>query len=87
MRQCVHTHIGSGGAGQFRGGDGVIREMMFRQPLTVSILSERRAFEPYGMQGGCNGARGQVNTLSLDKAYTFDFTQHELYCSVVWLSH
>jgi Hydantoinase B/oxoprolinase len=58
---CNVLYVGSGGAGLFTGGDGVIREMMFRQPLTVSILSERRAFEPYGMHGGCNGARGQVN--------------------------
>ena len=28
------------------------------QPLVVSILSERRAFQPYGMQGGEPGARG-----------------------------
>jgi N-methylhydantoinase B/oxoprolinase/acetone carboxylase alpha subunit len=34
---------GSGGAGRFRGGDGVRRELEFRRPLTVSILSERRA--------------------------------------------
>ena len=39
---------GSGGAGQFRGGDGVVRELEFMKPLTVSILSERRAFQPYG---------------------------------------
>ena len=28
------------------------------QPLVVSILSERRAFQPYGMEGGAPGARG-----------------------------
>lgn len=39
---------GSGGAGVYRGGDGVVRELEFMKPLTVSILSERRAFQPYG---------------------------------------
>ena len=42
---------GTGGAGQFRGGDGVIRELQFRKPLTLGILSERRVFSPYGLQG------------------------------------
>ena len=37
-----------------------------RQPLTVSILSERRSFQPYGMNGGDPGSRG-VNTLTLGK--------------------
>lgn len=49
----------SGGQGQFHGGDGVIRALEFTKPLVVSILSERRAFQPYGMAGGENGARGQ----------------------------
>jgi 5-oxoprolinase (ATP-hydrolysing) len=39
---------GSGGGGQYRGGDGVLRELEFMRPLMVSILSERRAFQPYG---------------------------------------
>lgn len=33
---------GSGGAGEWRGGDGVVREIEFLQPLQVSILSEVR---------------------------------------------
>ena len=53
---------GSGGAGAFRGGLGVVRELEFRRPLVVSILSERRAFRPYGLAGGSPGARG-CNTL------------------------
>ena len=48
----------AGGAGAHRGGDGVVRELEFRKDLTVSILSERRAFQPYGLQGGKPGARG-----------------------------
>ncbi|KAI1389762.1 Hydantoinase B/oxoprolinase-domain-containing protein [Hypoxylon trugodes] len=43
---------GSGGNGQHRGGDGVIRDIEFRVPLQVSILSERRVYHPYGLAGG-----------------------------------
>ena len=43
---------GSGGRGLHPGGDGVIREIEFLRPMTCGILSERRAFQPYGMNGG-----------------------------------
>lgn len=56
----------SGGKGLFRGGDGAVREIEFTKPLTISILSERRAFQPYGMKGGEPGSRG-VNLLTLAK--------------------
>jgi 5-oxoprolinase (ATP-hydrolysing) len=51
---------GSGGAGQQRGGDGVVRRIEFLKPLTLSILSQRRGpYPPYGMQGGEPGACGR----------------------------
>jgi len=43
---------GSGGAGKHCGGDGVIRNIEFRIPMTVSILSERRVYHPYGLHEG-----------------------------------
>ncbi|XP_053322646.1 5-oxoprolinase [Spea bombifrons] len=49
---------GTGGAGQFCGGDGVIRELLFREEVILSVLTERRAFRPYGLQGGSPGAPG-----------------------------
>ncbi|CAG9570659.1 unnamed protein product [Danaus chrysippus] len=49
---------GSGGRGKWRGGDGVTRELVFRRTVQVSVLTERRAFQPYGMNGGEPGARG-----------------------------
>ncbi|KAF7560877.1 hypothetical protein G7046_g3252 [Stylonectria norvegica] len=49
---------GSGGRGQHRGGDGVIRDIEFRIPLQVSILSERRVYHPYGLKGGGDGECG-----------------------------
>ncbi|XP_003387513.1 PREDICTED: 5-oxoprolinase [Amphimedon queenslandica] len=53
---------GTGGKGQYFGGDGVIRETMFRKPLTVCVLSERRVYHPYGLHGGEDGSKGK-NTL------------------------
>ncbi|CAG8570843.1 4023_t:CDS:10 [Paraglomus occultum] len=49
---------GSGGAGLYNGGNGVIRDLEFREPLQVSILSERRVYYPYGLNHGKFGARG-----------------------------
>ncbi|VVC30615.1 Hypothetical protein CINCED_3A005881 [Cinara cedri] len=49
----------SGGNGQFCGGDGVVRELQFRSPVTLSILTERRSFAPNGIKGGENGQKGE----------------------------
>ena len=50
---------GSGGAGRHRGGDGLVREVEFLEPLNMAILSERRVFAPYGLEGGQPGKRGE----------------------------
>lgn len=50
---------GSGGAGRWRGGDGVVRELEALRPLQVSVLSERRARAPWGLAGGAPGAKGR----------------------------
>ncbi|EKX64010.1 5-oxoprolinase [Streptomyces ipomoeae] len=49
---------GSGGAGQWRGGDGAVRRIRFHEPMTVSTLSQHRRIPPYGMAGGAPGALG-----------------------------
>lgn len=49
--QRFHLNSGTGGRGQYNGGDGVIREMLFRRNLSLSVLTERRAFCPYGLNG------------------------------------
>jgi N-methylhydantoinase B len=51
---------GSGGAGQRRGGDGLIRELELLAPAQVTLLAERRRFAPYGLQGGGDGACGRT---------------------------
>ncbi|KAM0792873.1 hypothetical protein ACM66B_002636 [Microbotryomycetes sp. NB124-2] len=50
---------GSGGQGAHRGGDGVIREIEFLEPIQCSILSERRVYQPYGLKGGQPGQSGR----------------------------
>ncbi|KAI1874281.1 uncharacterized protein JN550_002860 [Neoarthrinium moseri] len=50
---------GTGGRGKWNGGDGITREIEARIPLKSSILSERRVFPPYGMEGGNPGSIGK----------------------------
>ena len=57
---------GSGGAGLFHGGDGLVREIEFLKPLNVAILSERRVYPPYGIAGGEPGDLGQNIFLKKD---------------------
>ncbi|HSI65008.1 MAG TPA: hydantoinase B/oxoprolinase family protein, partial [Candidatus Saccharimonadia bacterium] len=48
----------SGGTGKWNGGDGVIREVEFLEPLTISLLTQHRKVAPYGVDDGGDGARG-----------------------------
>lgn len=50
---------GSGGAGRWRGGEGVVREVELLAPAEASILSERRRHGPSGAAGGAGGACGR----------------------------
>ncbi|RKR67221.1 5-oxoprolinase (ATP-hydrolysing) [Acidovorax sp. 94] len=49
---------GSGGAGQWKGGDGGVRRVRFLEPMTASILSNGRHHGAFGMAGGHPGAVG-----------------------------
>jgi 5-oxoprolinase (ATP-hydrolysing) len=53
---------GSGGDGEYHGGDGLIREVEFREAMTAAILSNHRRIAPFGLAGGEPGRRG-VNQL------------------------
>jgi 5-oxoprolinase (ATP-hydrolysing) len=57
---------GSGGAGRWRGGDGLVRELEFTAPVTASLLTERRAVAPFGLAGGAPGAPGRNLCLRAD---------------------
>jgi 5-oxoprolinase (ATP-hydrolysing) len=49
---------GSGGAGEHKGGEGVIREIEFVETMTAAILSNHRRIAPFGMSGGEPGKPG-----------------------------
>lgn len=49
---------GSGGKGEFRGGDGLVREIELLADAQVTLLGERRKFQPYGLAGGDGGEVG-----------------------------
>ncbi len=59
---------GSGGAGRFRGGDGIRREIAILAPAEITVLSDRRRYSPYGLKGGSPGKTGRnvVMTLGAD---------------------
>jgi 5-oxoprolinase (ATP-hydrolysing) len=57
---------GSGGAGRWPGGDGVVRQLSFHEPMTVSILSNRRATRPFGLKGGGEALPGVNRVVRAD---------------------
>jgi N-methylhydantoinase B/oxoprolinase/acetone carboxylase alpha subunit len=50
---------GSGGAGRFPGGDGIERDLEMLEDVTVSLVTERRVSQPWGLDGGEPGAPGE----------------------------
>lgn len=51
---------GSGGVGQYNGGDGLIREIELLGPAQVTLLADRRIHPPYGLHEGAPGACGRT---------------------------
>ena len=49
----------SGGEGLRRGGDGIVREILFKEEVELTVISERRVHGPYGLQGGLPGKPGR----------------------------
>lgn len=49
---------GSGGAGRYQGGDGVVRRIKFMEPMSAGILSSHRSLPPFGINGGMPGKTG-----------------------------
>jgi 5-oxoprolinase (ATP-hydrolysing) len=57
---------GSGGAGRWPGGDGVVRQLRCLEPLAVSLISGSRSVAPFGLAGGSPGACGRNGLLRAD---------------------
>jgi 5-oxoprolinase (ATP-hydrolysing) len=55
----LSIRTGSGGAGKWRGGDGVVRRLRFLAPVTVTTLCGSRLVPPFGVTGGKPGAVGE----------------------------
>ena len=71
--QSYSIRRGSGGSGQWHGGDGGVRRGEFLEPMTAGILSNGRIHPAFGLDGGSSGdpgmnrvvrAHGQIETLS-----------------------
>ncbi|HEX8530171.1 MAG TPA: hydantoinase B/oxoprolinase family protein, partial [Cytophagales bacterium] len=57
---------GSGGAGQWRGGDGILRDIRFLEPVSLTVLAEHRRTAPYGLAGGAPGQPGRQMIIRAD---------------------
>jgi len=57
---------GSGGAGKYRGGDGIVREIEVLTDAEVTVLADRRTIAPWGLSGGADGARGKTCVIRRD---------------------
>jgi len=63
---AFHYRRDSGGHGRHRGGNGLVREIGFKRPMDVAILSNHRRLAPRGLAGGGDGARGRTTILRVD---------------------
>src|SRR5690242_8721426 len=50
---------GSGGEGEHHGGDGVIRDVRFLEPMRANMLANRRRIAPKGLAGGSDALPGR----------------------------
>jgi len=72
----------SAGDGRYMGGNGLLREYEFLSPAQVTILSERRSCQPWGVSGGGAGKSG-VNLLNnnrLKAKQSFEVKEGDVVC-------
>ena len=60
---------GSGGVGDHRGGDGVVRRLRFLSPMTANLLSTRRTHAPEGLAGGGDALPGAQRLIHVDGSF------------------
>ena len=56
----------SGGQGRYPGGNGLVRQLTFTQPVQVSLLTQHRTHPPLGAAGGQPGKTGSQTILRKD---------------------
>jgi 5-oxoprolinase (ATP-hydrolysing) len=59
LLEAFEIRRNSGGAGRWRGGDGVRRRVRFLEAMTGAMLANRRRIAPFGLNGGGDGALGR----------------------------
>jgi N-methylhydantoinase B len=71
---------GSGGGGEHRGGDGVVRELHALERCRLSLLTQRRSLAPRGERGGADGLPGRnlLNGVQLPAFATVDLEPGDL---------
>jgi 5-oxoprolinase (ATP-hydrolysing) len=76
----------SGGKGHYKGGNGVIRRLRFREEMTAGILSNRRVIPPFGLHGGEAGKLGKNyverengNTEQLSNTATVEMKEDDIF--------
>ncbi len=58
----------SGGKGKWKGGNGIVRELIFNDKMSVNILAQHRKEKPYGIAGGGSGKTGKQMLIRKDGA-------------------
>lgn len=56
----------SGGKGKWNGGNGITREITFKEELEINLLTQHRVEKPYGMKGGQPGKTGHQEIIRKD---------------------
>ncbi len=73
---------GSAGIGEHTGGEGMLREYEFLAPAQVTILSERRLHQPWGLSFGHDAKSGEnfLNTKSIKGKQSFKVRAGDVVC-------
>ena len=66
LLEAFEVREGSGGGGRHKGGDGIRRRIRFLEPMTATILSNRRRIPPFGLDGGEPGKPGRNSVRRAD---------------------
>ncbi len=68
--ETFHIRHGSGGDGEHRGGDGVVRRIRFEESMEINVVSGHRKVPPYGAAGGAPGQVGHSRKIANDGTVT-----------------